>query len=108
MPTSPPWRQKTETMATTPETRPPTPIISARDLVKSFRNLRALDGVDLDILAGEIVVVIGPSGSGKSTLIRCLNGLEEIDSGTVTVEGQVIHAHSRRCWRLVRPRFGMV
>ena len=63
------------------------PLISAKDLKKNFGKVEALKGVSLDVAEGEKVVVIGPSGSGKSVLIRCINGLEVPDSGTVVVEG---------------------
>lgn len=63
------------------------PLISARDLKKNFGKVEALKGVSLDVAEGEKVVVIGPSGSGKSVLIRCINGLEVPDSGTIVVDG---------------------
>ncbi|MGE0725027.1 MAG: ATP-binding cassette domain-containing protein, partial [Alphaproteobacteria bacterium] len=72
------------------------PIIRVRGLVKVFQGMRALDGVDLDVARGEVVVVIGQSGSGKSTLIRCLNGLVEADDGEILVDGKPIHVHSQR------------
>ncbi|MBR2756353.1 MAG: amino acid ABC transporter ATP-binding protein [Lachnospiraceae bacterium] len=57
------------------------------NLHKSFKTNEVLKGVSTDIYEGEVVVVIGPSGSGKSTFLRCLNGLEEITSGNVIVDG---------------------
>ncbi len=63
-------------------------MIQARNLYKSFGAHRVLDNVNFEVNKGEVVVIIGPSGSGKSTLLRCLNGLEEIDSGTITIEGE--------------------
>jgi polar amino acid transport system ATP-binding protein len=83
-------------------------LISVRGLVKRYRSVIALDHVDLDIRAGEIVVVIGPSGSGKSTLIWCLNGLEEIDHGTIRFEGHEIPLNARPQWVKARQRIGMV
>ena len=62
-------------------------LLTARDLVKHFGSFTALDGVDLDLARGERLVICGPSGSGKSTLIRCINRLEQPDSGTITIEG---------------------
>ncbi len=90
------------------DTRPAKCLISVRGLVKDFKGIRALDGVDLDVRQGEVLVVIGPSGSGKSTLIRCLNGLEEADAGKIAIDGRLVDSHSQRQWRLVRQRIGMV
>jgi ABC-type polar amino acid transport system ATPase subunit len=61
-------------------------------VVKSFGDLRVLDGIDLEVELGDVLVVIGPSGSGKSTLLRCVNLLEPIDSGRIYLEGQEITA----------------
>ncbi|MFQ4150460.1 amino acid ABC transporter ATP-binding protein [Arthrobacter sp. LAPM80] len=61
--------------------------ISVRGLKKSFGSNEVLKGIDVDIAEGEVVCVIGPSGSGKSTFLRCLNKLENITGGTVTVNG---------------------
>jgi polar amino acid transport system ATP-binding protein len=61
--------------------------ISVRDLKKSFGTNEVLKGLDVDVAGGEVVCVIGPSGSGKSTFLRCLNKLEDITGGTVTVDG---------------------
>lgn len=61
------------------------PVISIRDLHKSFGSLEVLKGIDLDVNRGEVVCVIGPSGSGKSTLLRCVNRLEESNSGSIRV-----------------------
>ncbi len=63
-------------------------MIQARNLYKSFGAHRVLDNVNFEVNIGEVVVIIGPSGSGKSTLLRCFNGLEEIDSGVITIEGE--------------------
>lgn len=66
----------------------PTGIVaSTRGLVKRFGQTRALGGVDLTILAGEVVGLIGPNGAGKTTLIKCLAGLIRPDSGTVEIRG---------------------
>ena len=67
------------------------PIVSIQDVHKSFGSLEVLKGISMDIMKGEVVCVIGPSGSGKSTLIRCVNALNDIDSGSITVEGQEVH-----------------
>lgn len=62
-------------------------MIEIKDLYKNFSDLEVLKGVDLCIKHGEVVSILGGSGSGKSTLMRCINGLEEITSGTISVDG---------------------
>jgi polar amino acid transport system ATP-binding protein len=84
------------------------PLISVRGLTKHFGATVAVAGVDLDIAKGEVLVLIGPSGSGKSTLIRCINGLEEPNAGTVTVGGRIISAGDHAAWRVLRTEVGMV
>ena len=82
--------------------------IHVDDLHKTYnKTLEVLKGVSTDITEGEVVVVIGPSGSGKSTFIRCLNGLEEITSGTVIVDGNNI-ADKKVNINKVRENVGMV
>lgn len=68
----------------------PDVMISAQGIHKAFGNNEVLRGVSLDLLRGEVVAVIGPSGSGKSTFLRCLNHLETIDRGTISIEGAVL------------------
>ncbi len=63
------------------------PIIHIENLHKHFGPTAALNGVDLDVYPGEVVVIVGPSGSGKSTLLRCINRLEKFDAGSVVVDG---------------------
>ncbi|MCP4469902.1 MAG: amino acid ABC transporter ATP-binding protein [Gammaproteobacteria bacterium] len=70
---------------------PDQPLVSIKDVYKSFGELEVLKGVSLDIMQGEVICIIGPSGSGKSTLIRCVNALNTINSGSITVEGQEVH-----------------
>lgn len=62
-------------------------VIEIRSLNKSFGDFQVLTNVDLNVSMGERIVICGPSGSGKSTLIRCVNGLEQYDSGGITVDG---------------------
>ena len=82
--------------------------IDVDDLHKTYnKTLEVLKGISTDIMEGEVVVVIGPSGSGKSTFIRCLNGLEEITSGTVIVDGKNI-ADKKININKVRENVGMV
>jgi ABC-type polar amino acid transport system ATPase subunit len=66
------------------------PTVRLEGVTKSFGELRVLDGIDLTVDQGDVLVVIGPSGSGKSTLLRCVNLLEPIDSGRIFLEGQEI------------------
>ena len=70
-------------------------IISASQLYKTYDTgtvqVNALRGVDLDVKRGEMVAIMGPSGCGKTTLLNCLSGLDEIDSGLVTIDGVVLH-----------------
>jgi putative ABC transport system ATP-binding protein len=72
-----------------------TTILSARGVRKVYRTgaqaVEALRGVDLDIARGELVTVMGPSGNGKTTLLNCLSGLDDIDEGTVQIDGADIH-----------------
>ncbi len=69
---------------------PEQPIISLKNVHKSFGELEVLKGVSLDVMKGEVICIIGPSGSGKSTLIRCINALNDIQDGSITVEGQEV------------------
>ncbi len=81
-------------------------ILEIRDVHKSFGRFKALDGVDLNVEEGEVVVVVGRSGSGKSTLIRCINQLEAHDSGLIIVDG--LDASRPRDLRRIRIETGMV
>ena len=66
-------------------TTTPRPLVSVRDVHKSFGHVEVLKGVSMDVQKGEAICIIGPSGSGKSTLLRCINGLVPINSGTIRV-----------------------
>ncbi|SCZ12110.1 amino acid ABC transporter ATP-binding protein [Microvirga guangxiensis] len=66
------------------------PIVVTTDVRKNFGSVQALDGVSIQIPAGQVLCIVGPSGSGKSTLLRCINQLERIDSGAVWVDGELI------------------
>ncbi|TCC30537.1 amino acid ABC transporter ATP-binding protein [Kribbella sindirgiensis] len=65
-----------------------TAVLQARGVRKSFGHTEVLSGIDLDVTPGETVVVLGPSGSGKSTFLRCINLLESLDAGRITVDGR--------------------
>ena len=68
-------------------------LIHVENLQKAFGQLRVLDGIDLDIHHGDVVVIVGPSGSGKSTFLRCLNRLEETTGGSIFFKGVDITAN---------------
>ncbi len=72
-----------------------TPIISVQNLHKSFGEHEILKGISLDVFEGELISLIGPSGCGKSTLLRCLNCLEELDSGKFTIGGITLEKKSK-------------
>jgi polar amino acid transport system ATP-binding protein len=87
-------------------------VISARNLYKTFitpdkRTIKALVDFSTEIKKGEVVVIIGPSGSGKSTFLRCLNRLEEIDSGEIFIEGVNIY-DKKADLNEIREEIGMV
>lgn len=85
----------------------PSPIISVRGVQKRFDSLLALDDVDLDVMPGEVVAVVGPSGSGKSTLCRVMNRLETVDAGSVHFRGKPIPVEGRALAEF-RTNVGMV
>lgn len=82
-------------------------VIEMRGVEKSFSQFKALDGIDLTVERGKRIVICGPSGSGKSTLIRCINGLESFDRGTIRVDGVTIDGKARNIDK-VRQEVGMV
>lgn len=79
------------------------PVVVAQNVHKSFDDVEVLKGVEFEVAKGEVVVILGPSGSGKSTLLRCINHLEDMDSGSITVNGVQIGFESRK-GRLYRAR----
>ncbi len=83
------------------------PLIVMEGVEKSFGGFRALHAINLTVHSGEVLVVIGPSGSGKSTLCRCINRLETIDAGRITIDGQRLPEEGRALARL-RAEVGMV
>ena len=70
-------------------------ILKAEHIHKEYGELTVLKDVDLSVSKGEVIVVIGPSGCGKSTFLRCLNGLEEIQGGSVSLHGEVINSSEK-------------
>src|SRR5436190_497453 len=65
-------------------------MLKTEKIIKHFGNLTVLNGINLSVKRGQVVVIIGPSGSGKTTMLRCINHLEKIDSGRIYIENQLI------------------
>lgn len=88
------------------------PVISVRNLHKSYGEHLVLSDISLDVHAGEVVAIIGPSGGGKSTLLRCVNYLEQPTSGSVQVSGEQVAARATHPTKTellaVRRKIGMV
>ena len=76
------------------DVRTNTPVFQARNLVKRYGQVTALDGADFDLMANEILAVIGDNGAGKSTLIKALSGAIIPDSGELLLDGQPVHFRS--------------
>lgn len=87
---------------------PAIPIYQLKNVSRRFLQTTAVDGLSLDINSGEILGIIGRSGAGKSTLIRCLNGLEQIDSGEIYFEGTNVSHLAETQWAPYRQRIGMI
>ena len=88
-------------------------MIEVRSLTKKFGGHEVLRGIDMQVRQGEVAVMIGGSGGGKSTLLRCMNGLETFDSGSVRVDGLSLsagkqHGENAHTLRRLRTRVGMV
>lgn len=86
---------------------PDQPMVSINNVHKAFGSLEVLKGVSFDIMKGEVICIIGPSGSGKSTLIRCINALNDIQQGSILVEGQEVNDPNLNKLEL-RKKVGMV
>ena len=86
---------------------PAEPMVSIKNVHKSFGDLHVLKGLSLDVMKGDVICIIGPSGSGKSTLIRCVNALNDIQKGSIKVEG--IEVNDPKLDKLqLRRKVGMV
>ena len=81
--------------------------LKATGIIKKFGDDVVLNGIDLSVKHGEVVVVLGPSGCGKSTLLRCLNGLEQINGGEILLDGEPITSTGKNMTRM-RQKIGMV
>ena len=82
-------------------------LLEIKHLHKDYGNGPVLKDVSLDVRKGEVVVLIGPSGCGKSTFLRCMNGLEDIQSGEIKLDGKII-TDDKTKWSDVRQKIGMV
>ena len=83
-------------------------LLEIKGLHKEYdKQVTVLDGIDLDVHKGEVVVILGPSGCGKSTLLRCLNGLEPIQGGEIRFAGKTITGKNV-AWQEIRQQIGMV
>lgn len=85
-----------------------TGIVEIAGLRKRFGTNEVLKGIDLSVKRGEVIAIIGKSGSGKSTLLRCVNGLEEFNEGTLTVDGQALLHGNAAAMRALRQHVGMI
>lgn len=82
--------------------------LKADKIIKKFGDDTILNGINLEVHKGEVIVVLGPSGCGKSTLLRCLNGLESIQGGSITVDDQVLDTKNTKALTELRQKVGMV
>jgi len=82
-------------------------MLKLENVHKWFGSLHVLKGVSFDVSRGQVTVIIGRSGSGKSTILRCINGLEPIQEGRISVEGELVDAHSRHVHK-IREKVGFV
>jgi polar amino acid transport system ATP-binding protein len=85
-----------------------TSIVDIQALRKSYGTHEVLKGIDLQVARGEVIAIIGKSGSGKSTLLRCINGLEEFQSGKLTVDGKPLLYKNAQAMRELRQHVGMI
>jgi phospholipid/cholesterol/gamma-HCH transport system ATP-binding protein len=83
-------------------------LFEVRGLHKAFGRNAVLNGLDIDIYAGEVVTIIGESGSGKSILLKAMMGLIEVDAGTIRFEGEEVTGQTEREWTQTRRRIGML
>lgn len=82
-------------------------LLTINNVVKRFDDTTILDGISFSVKKSEVIVIVGPSGCGKSTLLRCINTLEPIQEGSITLDGDVIERNSKTL-PLLRQRIGMV
>ncbi len=83
-------------------------MIVIKDVYKNFDTTEVLKGINLEVKDGEIYGIIGQSGAGKSTLLRCVNGLEDYQKGTITVDGVAVNQNDKKQLRLLQKNMGMI
>jgi polar amino acid transport system ATP-binding protein len=83
-------------------------MIEAINVTKKFDNLVVFENINVNVKKGEVLVIIGPSGSGKSTFLRCLNHLEEINAGSIKIEGELLDYKNKKSLRNIILKMGMV
>jgi len=82
-------------------------MLKLENVHKWFGSLHVLNGISFEVSRGQVTVIIGRSGSGKSTILRCINGLEPIQEGRISVDGALVDAHSRHVHK-IREKVGFV
>jgi polar amino acid transport system ATP-binding protein len=83
-------------------------MIEASNLTKKFDDLVVFEDINVKVKKGEVLVIIGPSGSGKSTFLRCLNHLEEVNAGSIKIEGELLDYKNKKSLRNIILKMGMV
>lgn len=82
-------------------------MIKVKNIVKQFKDLKAVNDVSLEIEKGEIVCLIGPSGSGKSTVLRCINGLEIPEAGEIYINNQLLDSNNSQEFKNFVGKWGL-
>ena len=83
-------------------------VLSAKNIIKNYGDLEVLKGINLDVHKGEVVVIIGASGCGKSSFLRCMNGLEDIQGGEITLVNIIKFSELKEDITKIRQKIGMV
>ena len=83
-------------------------VLSAKNIIKNYGDLEVLKGINLDVHKGEVVVIIGASGCGKSSFLRCMNGLEDIQGGEITLDNKIKFSELKEDITKIRKKIGMV
>jgi polar amino acid transport system ATP-binding protein len=83
-------------------------MIEANNLTKKFDDLVVFENISVNVKKAEVLVIIGPSGSGKSTFLRCLNHLEEVNDGSITIENELLNYKDKKSIRNITIKMGMV